>query len=93
MSKVTKEELVAKCERLELLNEKMAATDSVRRKEFGKAFHFRDALVPSWEEIFVEVGKLLATRDFRDFEGNISGIECHLEDLERRIKSEVHPNI
>lgn len=74
------------------------------KQEFAKAFHWYEPRkqydygepskprTPSWEEIFVEMGKILAARDFRDFEGNVSELECKLQDLERRLKSEVHPN-
>ena len=84
--------------------EKLQTNDQLRRKDFARAFHwtkpqgtyFNGESVPtlqSWESIFVELGKLLACRDFRDIEGNVSEIECKLQDLETKIRKEIHPNL
>ena len=78
--------------------------DERRRKEFAKAFEWRkpqemysprenEPSSPTWEQIFTHVGKLLAARNFYDFEGNISELECKLEDLEKKIRKEIHPNL
>jgi len=73
------------------------------RKEFAKAFAWRrptqysslenEPRLPSWEAIFTEVGKLLAARNFYDFEGNVSELQCRLETLEANIRAELHPNL
>lgn len=105
---MTKDELAAKVAQQEVLIGDHSTADQCRRKEFAKAFGWYKSVtsyqgyghkepgeprLPSWEEIFVELGKLLAARNFMDFEGNLSEVECKLEDLERKIKSEIHPNL
>lgn len=67
--------------------------DEIRRVEFAKAFNWktrknefdytgaRQPITPTWEEIFVEVGKLLAMKDFRNFEDRISNTEYQLNEL------------
>jgi hypothetical protein len=71
--------------------------DEKIRKEFAKAFNWYSKRgpydnyddtkprLPSWEEIFVELGKILATRDFRDIEGNVSELEYKLQGVEKRL--------
>jgi len=67
--------------------------DETIRKEFAKAFHWKsqrnqysdpEIKLPSWQEIFVETGKLISLRDFRDFEGNVS----ELGEMINRLSSE-----
>ncbi len=61
-----------------------------RQYDYGDAELYYE---PTWVEIFVELGKLLSARNFMDFEGNISELECKLEDLEIKIKNNpVPPN-
>lgn len=62
------------------------------RKEFAKAFGWferegyygdnKKARTPTWEEIFIETGKTLAARDFRDFEVELSVLQMKIERLE-----------
>lgn len=100
--KITKELLLKKLgieqERTTVLFHK----DEGIRKEFAKIFVWRepqnfhrndDFVVPSWERIFTEVGKLLAARTFLNYEGNVSELECRLNDLEQKIRKEIHPNL
>lgn len=102
--KETKENLIVEIAKLRQSHGEWVSGDERRRKEFAKAFSWwkritaydygdRDPLLPSWEQIFVEVGKLLAARNFYDFEGNVSELECKLEDLEKKIRNEIHPNL
>jgi hypothetical protein len=63
-----------------------SAFDTVNKEEW-------EWRVPTWEQVFVEIGKLKSLADFRDYEGNLSELECKLEDLEKRIKKEIHPNL
>ena len=103
MSK-TKEQLIAEVSELETkLKERVEYGERVRR-EFAKAFNWykggglygnsdREPIIPSWEMIFIEIGKLLAARNFTDFEGNVSELEVKLEDLERRLLKNVNPNL
>jgi len=102
--KQTHDELIAEIARLEQSNKKWAEANERRRKEFAKAFSWHrpqemysprgnESATPSWEQIFVEVGKLLAARTFYDLEGNVSELECKLEDLVKNIKKDIHPNL
>lgn len=103
MEKITKEQLVVKAASLEESNQRLRDNDKSRRIEFAKAFVWfkkkelydfaQEYKTPTWEEIFVEVGKLLAARNFYDFEGNVSELECKLEDLENKIRKEIQPNL
>ena len=99
--KPTKEDLAVEIAKIRQSHEEWVAGDLKRRKEFARAFgwnkpkrqyDYGDAELyePTWVEIFVELGKLLSARNFMDFEGNISELECKLEDLERNIKKEAN---
>jgi len=102
--KEIKENLIKRVAELEnMLEERVDYSERVRR-EFAKTFHWykerkqfdygeTEVRLPSWEEIFVELGKTLAARNFMDFEGNISELECKIEDLENKIRKEIHPNL
>ena len=88
-------------------NEMYILQDQINRKEFAKAFRWHkqpkpysgayneppEPILPSWEQIWVNLGTLLAARNFMDFEGNISELEVKLEDLENKIRKEIHPNL
>lgn len=64
--------------------------DEHRRKEFAKAFRWHkqpkpysgvydeppEPILPSWEQIWVNLGTLLAARNFIDFEDNVSELEA-----------------
>jgi len=78
-------------------NERLTLQDQLTRKEFAKAFSWYkqrkqydygepEHILPSWESIFVEIGRLKAARDFIDFEGNISELEYAVEDLKKRVE-------
>lgn len=91
--------------RLKRNNEVLDRRDEDARKEFAKAFGWVKGSSPyrlmgepgkenpTWAEIYVELGKILAARNFMDFEGNLSELEYKLEDLEKKIRSEIHPNL
>lgn len=101
----SKEELIEEVAELKYQNEQYLLQDQIRRKEFAKAFAWykqrqpysyrneNEPQLPSWEQVWVNIGYLTAQRDFRDYEGNISELECKLEDLEKKIRSEIHPNL
>ena len=96
-----KEEIIEQLANLKHDNENFLLKDQLCRKEFAKAFDWykekrqfdyygdRELRLPTWEEVFVKLGKILAARNFMDFEGNISELECKLEDLERKIRDEI----
>ncbi len=97
MEKLTREQLVIEVSKLKDLVTRWEQIDDRRRKEFAKSFNWyeqktqysykeeREAIVPSWEQIFVEVGKLKAARTFLDFDGNMSEMERAIEDLKRKM--------
>lgn len=101
--KQTNEQLISEVARLKQSHEEWVSGNERRKKEFAKIFNWfkpydrypeeRLPAEPSWEQIFTEVGKLLAARTFYNFEGNISELECRLDDLEKIIKKEIHPNL
>ena len=71
---MTKESLIEQVAELKHENEKYLTNDQLRRKEFAKAFSWRksqgmydhqgenEPSLPTWEQIFVEIGKLLANQ-------------------------------
>ena len=102
--KPTKEDLAIELAKIRQSHEEWVSGDLRRRKEFARAFGWNkqkkqydygeaELCEPTWVEIFVELGKLLSARNFMDFEGNISELECKLEDLETKIRKEIHPNL
>lgn len=94
--KPTKEELAVEIAKLRDSHAGWVSADERRRKEFAKAFTWyvpnnhswnqeRQPLIPTWEQIFVNVGQLLAQRDFRNYEGNISEMELAIGKLQKEI--------
>ena len=92
--KQTKEQLIAEVAKLRQSHGEWVSEDERKRKEFAKAFNWwkteyydksKELQNPTWEQIFTEVGKLLAAKNFMDYEENISELECKLEDLEKRL--------
>jgi hypothetical protein len=64
------------------------------RKEFAKAFNWKenssfyrdeDYLTPTWEQIFVKVGKLLVNQELTDLQVDMKCMEGKLYNLEGRI--------
>lgn len=43
----------------------------------------RSEKLPTWTEIFVEIVKLKATKEFRDFQSRVDGLEQVVRDAER----------
>lgn len=95
--KQTKEQLIAEVSKLRQSHEGWVAGDERKRKEFAKAFNWykikrnfgfdeREIKTPSWAEIFVELGKVLAARNFMDCTGDIESIRNGLKDLENKIE-------
>lgn len=75
--KQTKEQFIEQVAELKHDNERLLLSDQLIRKEFAKAFSWyksqgqfsysdRELRLPTWEEIFVELGKVLAARNFMD---------------------------
>ena len=90
---ISKENLIIELTKIRQSHEEWVARDLKRRKEFARAFgwnkpkrqfDYGDAELyePTWVEIFVKLGKLLAAKNFTDFEGNVSELEVRLEQHE-----------
>lgn len=72
------------------------------RKEFSKAFNWKkqkssysfeeESYLPSWEEIFVEIGKLLEQKGTNTCKELINDIHSRIDRIETDIRSEIHPN-
>lgn len=89
--KQTKEQLIVEVAKLTLSYEKWTADDERKRKEFATAFAWwkmdyydksKEPQIPSWEQIWIHVGKLLAAKSFMNFEGKVSEFEMKLQNLE-----------
>lgn len=69
--------------------------DTKKRKEFAKAFNWykkkgqydytEEILTPSWEEIFVEVGKLLAKENYLKFKADLESSVSAISSLWERL--------
>lgn len=94
---MTKEELIAESAKLNQSNINHAKDDEKRRAEFGKAFNWKEAktqysytesyYVPTWTEIFIELGRLLASRRFQDCKDDIENLDSRVRQLEQVEKS------
>jgi hypothetical protein len=70
--------------------EQFEMIDKSRRTEFAKAFGWKESptyisdkyKLPTWEEILVELGKLLASRTFRNYEEDVRDLQKRLFSLE-----------
>ena len=103
----TRDELLVEVADLKHSNEQYILNDQLRRKEFAKAFRWHkeprpysggynepaEPILPSWEQVWVNLGTLLAARSFLDFEGNVSELEMSLKELRDQIRKEIHPNL
>ena len=75
--------------------EAVSAKDKEMRQEFAKAFNWfkpkgpydneREFLNPSWNQIFIEIGKLQAAKTCYDLEGNVSELEHKVEEINRTL--------
>lgn len=109
MKQKTREELVAEIAKLEKMNEHYSTQDKRLREEFAKSFRWGspkqtygysgkeewDWKIPTWEQVFVEIGKLKSLMDYRDFEGNMSEHEVAIEQMKQNWEkyfSERRPN-
>lgn len=99
-----KEDILKQLAILQSEVEHLTAQDQSVRKEFAKAFRWHkllkpysggynepaEPILPSWAQVWVNLGTLLAVRDFRDYEGNISALELEIEELKRKITTKNH---
>lgn len=92
IEKQTKEQLVIEIAKLEQAVKEYSDASERRRKEFAKAFGWyeqtyyssynRPPKLPSWEEIFVEIGKLLASKKESHFNIKLPSFEEMIRDME-----------
>ena len=97
---MTKEELLKQLGKLEEKLDYWKTIDYKTRKEFAKAFNWheqpqqysydRKLKDPTWEEIFVQLGKKLAKLDAYDMEGNISELECAVQEIQNKLNNPIN---
>jgi len=93
--KQTKEQLLKIITIIELKLERVTLKDTIRLREFSKAFDWykprgqfnsygeKEPITPSWEQIFVKTGKLLAAErrhNFTSLEGRVFELETKLQE-------------
>lgn len=104
--KQSREQLEKENTTLRVDNQRLGEQDKLLRADFAKILNWYDIYEdkwthkqdralknPSWAEIFAELGRLQSARTFYDLEGNVSELECKLEDLEKRLLKNVNPNL
>lgn len=94
---MTKEELIAENARLQSETTSLEMLDVRRRREFAKAFNWykpkgvcdshgeSDPITPSWEQIFVQIGRLNSIRDVKKHSDKFEHFEKITMELESRI--------
>jgi len=94
----TKEELIVEITEVKADNEDWSSSNTRRKKEFAKAFGWyesnsygygKEPLKPSWEEIFIEIGRLTGSVDN---ENRLKTIESTLDYYGGRIDKLVGKN-
>ena len=96
------EDLLQRVFKAEASRDLETTKDVNRRKEFAKAFNWRkqksvynydeEIILPSWEEIFIEIGKLLQQKKVNSCKQDIEDINNKIDEIQRNICSEIHPN-
>jgi len=91
----TKEELEKHNEVLKAELAGAVQQDNSLREEFAKAFAWYrqrnsyggelEVTTPTWEQIFVQVGKLLAQKDFYNLEGNVRELEAAVQEVRQTL--------
>lgn len=76
------------------IKEGFEMSDKNRRTEFAKAFGWKkknsygsmneDWYLPTWEEIFIEQGKLLASRTFKNYMDDVQDLHNRVIQLEMK---------
>lgn len=91
---MTKEELLKENAILAQNNKELGEQNTKLKEDFCRVLGFsyyendygarKEKLqIKSWAEIFAEIGKLVAARNFYDFEGNLSELEVKIEGMEQ----------
>lgn len=90
----TREELVLELGNLQEESRTLKTMDENRRKDFARAFGWtksdfygkdREASTPTWSEIFVQVGKLLADSGMLEIRENLHNMNKHLCAIDNRV--------
>lgn len=94
-NEITKETLIAENAKLKQSHEGWVAGDERRRKEFAKAFSWltdrnpydrtQEVQTPSWEQIFTQVGRLLAAQDLYDIKRKIEELDHSNNELWKKL--------
>lgn len=94
----TKEQLIIEVTKLRDSHANWVSMDERRRREFAKAFSWskesfynneKNWKLPSWEEIFIEVGKLLAKQNYSDFSRELINLKTNLINVERKVVEKI----
>ena len=100
--KQTKKQLIEELITVKHDYENLLLKDQLNRKEFAKAFCWHkqpkpysgayneppEPILPSWEQIWVNLGTLLTAQNFMEFEGDISELKIRLQNFEEKITKE-----
>lgn len=93
--KQTKEQLLIELEIVKKNNSEWKEFSNNIRKEFARAFSWNTGFgfgntptIPSWEEIFVEIGRLLAIRDYQNLKDMLKSREDELFYIKQKIEKE-----
>ena len=97
--KQTREDLVIELAKIRDSHASWVSGDENRRIEFAKAFHWfkkkgaydyqEEYLTPTWVQIFIEIGRLLEKRNYKDLSDRISRNEDQLFKINEMIENNV----
>lgn len=96
MEKTTKESLIIELAKLKQTHAGLVSDDEYKRKEFAKAFNWKEGGMygygggdhkPSWEEIFVEVGRLLGKQQRLDYIFDTENLKLKIQKVENDLQN------
>lgn len=101
--KQTKEQLIAEITKLRTSHERWVSGDERRRREFAKAFGWievdspasyrgTEPEAPTWEQIFVKVGRLLNEEMVSRTVKEMEGLKAVLGSIQQRLDNESRKN-
>ena len=92
---MTKEELLKQNGEIGVRLDTALAKDKEIRQEFAKAFNWlkqrgpydneRELLKPSWNQIFIEIGKLQAAQTFYDLQGSVTELHRQMQQINEKL--------
>ena len=99
--KQTREDLIIELAKIRQSHSEWVSGDENRRIEFAKAFNWfkkkgaydyqEEYKTPTWIEIFIEIGKLLEKRSYKDLSDRLNETEQQLFELKEKIRKEDKP--